>query len=119
MEHVNSVNTKLVEPGVKYFISYSLKQCREFKDKYMNIIFNIVMFVVFILLVTSILIYKYKGKITPVELEIKNRKKQEYIISKLQQIAHIKKQTSERLITDLPNWSDHPELGILRNRQVI
>ena len=51
---------------------------------------------------------------TPIEMEIKNRKKQEYIVSKLQQIALIKKQTSERLITDLPNWTDHPELGILR-----
>jgi len=107
------VNTTLVEPGVKYFISCSLKQCREFKDKYMNIVFNISMLVFLILFISGILIYKYKGKITPVEMEIRNRKKQEYIVSKLQQIAQIKKQTSERLITDLPNWSDHPELGIL------
>lgn len=107
------VNTTLVEPGVKYFISCSLKQCREFKDKYMNIVFNISMLVFLILFISGILIYKYKGKITPVEMEIRNRKKQEYIVSKLQQIAVIKKQTSQRLITDLPNWSDHPELGIL------
>lgn len=107
------VNTTLVEPGVKYFISCSLKQCREFKDKYMNIVFNIGMLVFLILFISGILIYKYKGKITPVEMEIRNRKKQEYIVSKLQKIAVIKKQTSERLITDLPNWSDHPELGIL------
>jgi hypothetical protein len=107
------VNTTLVEPGVKYFISCSLKQCREFKDKYMNVVFNISMLVFLILFISGILIYKYKGKITPVEMEIRNRKKQEYIVSKLQQIAVIKKQTSERLITDLPNWSDHPELGIL------
>lgn len=104
---------KLVEPGVKYFISCSLKQCREIKDKYINIFFNIGMFVLFILIISSILIYKYKGKMTPIEIEITNRKKQEYIVSKLQQIAHIKKQTSERLITDLPNWTDHPELGVL------
>jgi len=52
---------------------------------------------------------------TPIEREIITRKKQEYIVSKLQQIAVIKKQTSERLITDLPNWTDHPELGILRS----
>ena len=107
------VNTTLVEPGVKYFISCSLKQCREFKDKYMNVVFNIGMLVFLILFISGILIYKYKGKITHVEMEIRNRKKQEYIVSKLQQIAVIKKQTSERLITDLPNWSDHPELGIL------
>ena len=66
------------------------------------------------MIVSGILVYKYKGKITPIEREIMNRKKQEYIVSKLQQIANIKKQTSEKLITDLPNWTDHPELGILR-----
>jgi len=108
------VNTTLVEPGVKYFISCSLKQCRDFKDKYINVIFNVTMLIFFILFISGILIYKYKGKMTPIEMEIKNRKKQEYIVSKLQQIALIKKQTSERLITDLPNWTDHPELGILR-----
>lgn len=104
----------LVEPGVKYFTYCSLKQCREFKDKYINILFNIGMFVLFFMIASGILIYKYKGKITPIEREIINRKKQEYIVSKLQQIAIIKKQTSEKLITDLPNWTDHPELGILR-----
>lgn len=109
------INTTLVEPGVKYFISCSLRQCREFKDKYINILFNIGMFVLFIIIISGILIYKYKGKMTPIEREIINRKKQEYIVSKLQQIAVIKKQTSERLITDLPNWTDHPELGILRS----
>lgn len=112
---MESLKTTLVEPGVKYFISCSLKQCRDFKDTYINIIFNISMFVILIVLVTGILIYKYKGKLTPVEMEIKNRKKQEYIVSKLQQIACIKKQASERIITDLPNWTDHPELGILKS----
>ena len=73
------------------------------------------MFVLFIIILGGILLYKYKGKITPIEREIINRKKQEYIVSKLQQISLIKKQTSERLITDLPNWTDHPELGILHS----
>ena len=75
------VNTTLVEPGVKYFISCSLKQCRDFKDKYINVIFNVTMLIFFILFISGILIYKYKGKMTPIEMEIKNRKKQEYIVS--------------------------------------
>jgi hypothetical protein len=109
------INTTLVEPGVKYFISCSLRQCREFKDKYINILFNIGMFALFIIIISGILVYKYKGKMTPIEREIINRKKQEYIVSKLQQIAVIKKQNSEMLITNLPNWTDHPELSILRS----
>ena len=45
------------------------------KDKYMNVVFNISMLVFLILFISGILIYKYKGKITPVEMEIRNRKK--------------------------------------------
>jgi len=110
-----NTNTTLVEPGVKNFNSCSHKKCRDYKNRYTNIIFNIAMFIVFIITISGLLIYKYKGKMKPIENEIKNRKKQEYIVSKVQQIAAIKKQTSERLISDLPNWSDHPELSILRS----
>ena len=110
---MDNIRPALVEPGVKYFIGSTLKQCREFKDKHINILFNISVFVVFTTIVAIILIYRYKGKPTPAEIEIKNRKKQEYIVSKLQQIAYIKRQTSDRLITNLPNWSDHPELNNL------
>jgi len=110
---MDNLRPALVEPGVKYFIGSTLKQCREFKDKHINILFNISVFVIFSTIVTIILVYRYKGKPTPAEIEIKNRKKQEYIVSKLQQIAYIKRQTSDKLITNLPNWSDHPELSNL------
>ena len=99
---MDRANTTLVEPGVKYFISCSLKQCMDFKNRYTNIIFNIVMFVLFVLTISGLLIYKYKGKMTPIENEIKNRKKQEYIVSKLQQMAHLRK--NQGLITLLPQW---------------
>ena len=32
----------LIEPGVKYFLSETLKQCKDFKDKYYNTLFNII-----------------------------------------------------------------------------
>ena len=63
----------LIEPGVKYFLSQTLKQCNEFKNKYNNIIFNISLAVGFFLLLGTILLYKYRGKLTPSEKEIKNR----------------------------------------------
>ena len=115
---MDNLRPSLVEPGVKYFIGSTLKQCREFKDKHINILFNISVFVVFTTIVAVILIYRYKGKPSPAEIEIKNRKKQEYIVSKLQQLAYIKRQTSDRLITNLPNWSDHPELSNLNTVRV-
>ena len=116
MDHFANMQVSLVEPGVKYFIGNSLKQCREFKNKYYNIFFNIGIFIALVLSISLFLMYKYKGNITPAEREMKNRKKQEYIVSKLQNISQIKKDISQRIITDLPNWSDHPELGNLQRR---
>jgi len=31
----------LTEPGVKYFLNETLKQCHKFKEKYQNMVFNI------------------------------------------------------------------------------
>ena len=95
-------NPRLIEPGVKSFINSTLKDCRRLKDNYETIIFNISMFCIFILVVGGFLLYHYRGKLTPAEIEIKNRKKQEYIISKLQQMAHLRK--NQGLITTLPQW---------------
>jgi hypothetical protein len=95
-------NPRLIEPGVKSFISSTLKDCRRLKDNYETIIFNISMFSMFIVVVGGFLLYHYRGKLTPAEIEIKNRKKQEYIVSKLQQMAHLRK--NQGLITELPRW---------------
>jgi hypothetical protein len=95
-------NPRLIEPGVKSFISSTLKDCRRLKDNYETIIFNISMFCIFIVVVGGFLLYHYRGKLTPAEIEIKNRKKQEYIVSKLQQMAHLRK--NQGLITLLPQW---------------
>jgi hypothetical protein len=96
----------LIEPGVKYFLSGTLKECRRFKDKHYSILFNFYMACVLIFIIGIFLYYRYKGKLTPAEINVKNRKKHEYIISKLNQIAYIKKtQNSEsNLITNLPTW---------------
>lgn len=115
---MDNLRPALVEPGVKYFIGSTLKQCRDFKDRHITILFNITVFVIFVTVTSMILVYRYRGKPTPAEIEIKNRKKQEYIISKLQKISHIKQQNSERLITNLPSWSDHPELSNLTTVRV-
>lgn len=95
-------NPTLIEPGVKSFLNLTLKDCRRLKDSYHTIIFNISMFGIFVLVVGGFLLYHYRGKLTPAEIEIKNRKKQEYIISKLQQMAYLRK--NQGLITQLPQW---------------
>ena len=95
----------LIETGTKYYIKSSLKECRKFKDNYINLYFNLGMVVVFILLFGTILLYRYKGNITKEEIEIKNRKKKEYIISKLNLLGSIKK--NNNMITNLPMWGSN------------
>lgn len=64
----------LTEPGVKYFLNQTLKQCHIVRDNFHNMIFNIGLFIGFLLVLGLILLYKYKGKLSPVELEKKIKK---------------------------------------------
>ena len=73
----------LVEPGVKYFLNTTLKQCKDFKEKYNNVVFNIGGFLLFVGVMSCILIYKYKGKLNPSEKRQQELQKQEYILSKI------------------------------------
>ena len=65
----------LIEPGVKYFLNHSLKQCHMIRDKFHNTIFNIGLFIGFLIILGLILLFKYKGRLTPVEIEKKNKEK--------------------------------------------
>ena len=65
----------LIEPGIKYFLNETLKQCRLFKEKYNNTLFNISILIIFILILGVTLIVKYKGKLTPSEKEQKENEK--------------------------------------------
>jgi hypothetical protein len=96
----------LIEPGVKYFLSETLKQCKDFKDKYYNSIFNISLGFVLLLIISIILFFKYKGKLTPAEKESKNREKQQYIISKIKNYQDAKLRAQQNLITGLPEWNN-------------
>jgi hypothetical protein len=101
----------LIEPGVKYFLRETLKQCHNFKEKYHNFLFNVGLFLAFLFVVGLILLYKYKGRLTPVEREQKTREKQQYILSKIKTFQEAKKQAHQELITGLPNWeNEHDEI---------
>jgi len=100
----------LVEPGVKYFLSETLKQCRNFRNKYNNTLFNIGMLILFMGILGTILLIKYKGKLTPSEKERKNREKQQYILSKIKNYQDAKQKMSESLISGLPGWENEYDL---------
>ena len=92
----------LTEFETKYYIRHSLKDAREFKDKYITIFVNILLFLIFVILVGGLLLYKYKGKLTPQEKKNKERKEKMYLFQKLHQYAFDKQKESQRLITNLP-----------------
>ncbi len=103
---MNLAAPRLIEPGVRYFLSGTLKECRKFKDNHTTLFFNMYMSGLFLLVIGGFLLYNYKGKLTPAEHELKSRKKKEYIISKLHQMAYLRKTqgNANGLITALPQW---------------
>ena len=102
---------RLIEPGIRMFLSKSLRDYHKSLDKYTSLIFNISLFIVFIGVFSFILYYRYKGRPTPHDIAMKNRKSKEYILGKLQTLAIMKKQNNSGMITDLPTWETHPTLG--------
>jgi hypothetical protein len=102
----------LIEPGVKSFFSGVLKGCNQVRANHYNTIFNISMFILFFLLLASILYFKYKGKLTPEEKEQKKQQEKQYILTRLNNVSaviNMDKQkvgniTNANLITDLPGW---------------
>ncbi len=94
----------LTEPGVKYFLHQTLKQCHAVRDNFHNTVFNIGLFIAFLLILGLVLLYKYKGKLTPAEIQRKNKEKQEYILSKVQKFQQAKRIAHQEIITGLPEW---------------
>jgi len=100
----------LVEPGVKYFLHETLKQCKVYKEKYNNYLYNAGLLICFIFILGAILLYKYKGKLSEEEVEQKEREKKQYILSKIKNFQDAKRIAHQELITSLPNWDNEYEL---------
>jgi len=92
----------LTEFPTKYYIRNSLREVRRFKDKYITIFANILLFLLFIGIFGGLLYYKYKGKLTPQEKKQKEKEKKMYLFQKLHQISYEKDKANQNLITDLP-----------------
>ena len=73
----------LIEPGTRYFLNETLKKCHIFKENYKNVLFNIVLFILFLLILGIVLAIKYKGKLTLEEIKEKELEKKKYILLKI------------------------------------
>ena len=110
MNDFNYSKPILIEPGVRYFLNETLKQCHQFKEKYNNMIFNVASLVGLFLLIAIILAFKYKGKLTPEEKEQKETEKKQYILSKIRNYQQAKLRSQQELITGLPHWETEYDL---------
>jgi len=64
------------------------------------------LFILFLLILGGLLLYKYKGKLTPAQINEKNKQKQQYILSKIKNYETTTKIQREELITGLPSWQN-------------
>ena len=92
----------LTDLTTKFNIRNSLKEVRRIKDYYISIGINIFLLLFFIVLTISLLYYKYKGKLTIEEKQLKEKQKKQYLFQKLHQISYQKSKEKQNLITDLP-----------------
>tara|TARA_Y100000780_G_C13694333_1_gene420831 strand:+ start:7345 stop:7659 length:315 start_codon:yes stop_codon:yes gene_type:complete len=98
------MNPSLVEPGVKYFLSNTLRRCSENKTVYYNYLFNIGCFLFFVLGTSTFLYIKYKSHNN---VEFKKKKKEmeeEYMVNLIHKIQTEKRIARGEKITDLPEF---------------
>ena len=106
MEFEEFSKPTLIEPGTKYFLNQTLKQSHNYKIKFYNKMFNVGLFISFFIILGAILLYKYKGRLTPMEKENKNKEKQQYILTRIKKFQDAKRIAHQELITGLPEWEN-------------
>ena len=126
----NGAGISLIEPGVRSFLKISLQNCKQLKDQYYSTIFNVSAFIIFVLVIGTILFIKYKFKPTPEDQYRKAQEQREYVLSKLKLVNAKNFLASKEMgrgggnaissssstnnigqITQLPNWNTgHQEI---------
>jgi hypothetical protein len=111
---------RLVTENVKNFINFQLKKCSEKKFLENSFFYNSLLLFIFILLLSLTLIFKYKGFKNKEDFYKKNLQDKQYIMSKLiyynRQNIDNNNRIKNNLITDLPDYSNHPEASLLHRK---
>jgi phosphotransferase system glucose/maltose/N-acetylglucosamine-specific IIC component len=82
----------LVEPTIKMVLNSELRMSNEYKFEQNSLLLNIGLFIAFIVFFSFVLWYCYKGKQDPFLNQEKEKKKREYILSKLQHYQKMKQE---------------------------
>ena len=80
---MNGDKPVLIEPGVKYFLNETLKQCHNNRVTIYYYVFNITIFVLFVSIVGLTLYYCKKNRLSDVEKRKKMLRDQQYVLSKI------------------------------------
>ena len=91
-------NPHLVEPTIINIMNSQLNNCKKDKFSKNSMILNIFLFFLFVAIVSVVLFIQYKGKQNIEERIIKDNKKRNYILSKLQVLQKMK----ESQFTNIP-----------------
>ncbi len=93
---------RLTEPGVSYFLRETLKQLNQDKQYYNTTLINVILFLVFIGVISAVLIYKKNTKLNNEQMKEKEMEKKTYILTKIKQINEIHQNKYNKMITNLP-----------------
>ena len=91
-------NPFLVEPTIKIIMNSQLNNCKKDKFSKNSMILNIFLFCLFVTIISVILFIQYKGKQNIEERIMKDNKKRNFILSKLQVLQKMK----ESQFTNIP-----------------
>ena len=100
----------LTEPGVKYFLKETLKNCKHKKDTEFNQLMNLALLTSFVIISSMLLYYKYKTRPTDEDRKKIKQLKRDYFINKVRQLEAKKAKQLDRQITNLPQFESPFEL---------
>jgi hypothetical protein len=76
----------LTEPGIKSYFKDSFQQCKEYKFMYYTRVLNFFLFVLFIVILFTLLYFKKKDKISPELRRKKNEEDRMYIVNRIRSL---------------------------------
>jgi hypothetical protein len=104
------VAPSLTEPGVKYFLRETLKQCHDKRTNYYNIVWNCGFFLLLLVLVGVILSYRKRNKLTPEQKKEKQERDHAHVMSKIKALREERKKINNEIITNLPKFESDYEM---------
>ena len=104
---------RLIETNVQNYLFDNLQKCHQQKTTLYSWILNTSLFAIFFIVLFTVLYFCRKRKLLPHELEEKQIKEQQYVLSKIReyQMEKTKKPQTMSAITNLP-FTYNPDLKL-------